>query len=255
MSRHIANLINRLLAPFGVMLIPRWEMTVLKQKSPRLDFFLKLAQKSFRPKHIIDVGANLGNWSRDAHQIFHESAFTLIEPQIEMRPYLDKVCAEIKNAHWILAGAGELEGELALTIGSRHDSSSFAVSEEAAFRENRERRIVPVVTLDAVCSKSPYQFPDMVKIDAEGLDLAVMRGARKLIGVTELFFLEVPLLEVPLHSVGQQQTFHSMLEFMKENGYEPYDFTEFIPATTSDHTLGAVEIAFAKRDGVLRSSL
>jgi hypothetical protein len=63
-----------------------------------------------------------------------------------------------------------------------------------------------------------------------------------------LFFLEVPLVAGP-----SDQSFHSIVSFMRENGYEPYDFTEFIRDPV-DGTLGAVEIAFAKRDGYLRST-
>jgi hypothetical protein len=88
----------------------------------------------------------------------------------------------------------------------------------------------------------------MAKIDAEGFDLEVMRGSQKLLGVTEIFFLEVPLFD----SWTSGQSFHSMLAFMHEHCYELYEFTGWI-RRPHDEALYLVEIAFAKGSGVLRA--
>jgi FkbM family methyltransferase len=248
MGRLLANTMNRVFSLFGARLVPEWEIKALKAHNPRMDFLLRLARRGFKPTHIIDVGANLGSWTRDAHQVFPDCAFTLIEPQIELKPLLDPLCARLKNSRWIMAGAGETNGELAFTIGKQLDGSSFSVTEEQAKTEGRERRVVPVVTLDSVCEKLVPPAPEIVKIDAEGFELSVMRGARRLIGMTELFFLEVPFL-----GSEPDDSFLGMVSFMHENGYEPYDITEYIRSAGSEN-LGAVEMAFAKRDGVLRSA-
>ena len=173
--------------------------------------------------------------------------FTLIEPQAEMKPYLDQFCSEVKNARWLLAGAGAAVGELPITIRADDDAaSSFAISEEWAKSKGLEQRVVPIVTLDSICEESTQPIPEIVKIDAEGLDLAVMRGSQKLIGVTELFFIEASLFGYP--------NFHTIITFMREHGYEPYDFTD-LNRRPYDGTLGLVEFAFAKRTGAFRDYL
>ncbi len=73
-----------------------------------------------------------------------------------------------------------------------------------------------------------------------------MRGARNLIGKTEIFFLEIPLFDY-----WPNQSFHIITDFMKENGYEPYDFTD-LNRRPSDGALALMEVAFAKRKGELR---
>jgi FkbM family methyltransferase len=252
MKRTLARLINRPLSFLGARIVKVREEEDLRDPGEpsgsalRLRLFRQIAKKGLRPAHIIDVGANSGGWSRDAHQVFSDCAYTLIEPQVEMKPSLDGFCSEVENARWILAGAGAANGELALTIAPQPDGSSFAFSEASAAEQGLERRIVPIVTLDSVCEGSALPPPTIVKIDAEGLDLEVMLGAQTLIGVAELFFLELPLFDT-----WPNQTFHSMIAFMRERGYEPYDITD-LNHRPSDGALGLIEVAFAKKAGILR---
>jgi FkbM family methyltransferase len=252
MKRFLAQLINRPLSVIGARIVSvregvdHGEPAQPSASALRLRLFRQIARKGLRPAHIIDVGAHQAGWSRDAHQVFPDSAYTLIEPQAEMEPYLYGFCSEVKNARWILAGAGAANGELALTVAHDDDSSSFAIPEATARERGLERRIVPIVTLDAVCEGSTLPPPTIVKIDAEGLDVDVMLGAQTLIGVTELFFLELPLFDS-----WPNQSFHSIIAFMRERGYEPYDFTD-LNHRPSDGALGLIEVAFAKRAGILR---
>jgi hypothetical protein len=73
-----------------------------------------------------------------------------------------------------------------------------------------------------------------------------MLGAQTLIGVTELFFLELPLFDA-----WPTQSFHSIIAFMRGRGYEPYDITD-LNHRPSDGALALMEVAFAKTVGILR---
>lgn len=253
MKTFIARMINRALSPLGARIVATNsqlgnefnETGNPSARSLRLRLFKQLARKGFSPAHILDVGAHKAEWSRDAHKIFAESAFTLIEPQIEMKPYLDQFCSEA-NARWILAGAGAAKGELLFTIAPRSDSSSFTYSEADAVEQGLEQRVVPVVTLDAICEESALPVPEIVKIDAEGFDLKVMVGAQKLLGAAELFFVEVPLFDF-----WPDQSFQTITAFMRAHDYEPYDVTD-LNRRPGDGTLAMMELAFAKKAGVLR---
>jgi hypothetical protein len=80
------------------------------------------------------------------------------------------------------------------------------------------------------------------------METEIMKGASSLIGVTEMFLLEVAIFD-PWPGAA---TFPEIIKVMDEYGYVPYDFTEFI-FRPRDGAVGLVEIAFAKKDGVLRS--
>jgi FkbM family methyltransferase len=174
----------------------------------------------------------------------------LVEPQIEMRPHLEAFCAENPKARWIQAGAGPCEGELAFTVRPDTVSSSFMETDDDAMRFNWERRTVQLVTLDSLCQQVVRGIPEMVKLDAEGFEREIMKGAGSLIGKTELFFLEAALF-APRQGAPD---FVETIQLMADYGYVPYDFTEF-GFRPYDQALGLCEIAFARRHGVLRSYL
>lgn len=254
-KKYIKAFVNSCLAPFGAVVVPEMELARNKNRQGdpsaqdlRLRLFRQLSKKGLKPKHIIDVGAHKAGWSWDAYQIFPDCSFTLIEPQIEMKPYLDKFCSSSKKSRWILAGAGATEEELPFTIAKNSDGSSFTISDEKASTEGLERRILKVIPLDKIHEQFNLPIPEIVKIDAEGLDIDVVIGAQKLLGQTEIFFLELPLL-----GTWANQSFHTIIEFMKNHGYEPFDITD-LNRRPSDNTLALMEMAFIKKDSALRLS-
>ncbi len=48
--------------------------------------FTNLKAAGFSPKHIVDVGANHGTWTREALKHFPDAYYTLIEPQNWLKP-------------------------------------------------------------------------------------------------------------------------------------------------------------------------
>jgi FkbM family methyltransferase len=214
-------------------------------KGDLIAFFYQLAARGFFPRHIIDVGANQGKWSRKAHSVFPDCTFTLIEPQREMQPKLETFCRRVPGSRWICAGAGSEPGELTLTVNPDTVSTSFTVSEQEARECAFERRVVPIVTLDEVVREGHGRIPDLVKIDAEGFEPLVMHGARSLIGKTEVFLLEACLKPPPPH----WPTTLELLTMMDEYGYDLFDITTL---QRHEGELALAEIAFVRRGGCLR---
>ncbi len=216
-------------------------------KGDLLSFFINLSDQGFQPRHIIDVGANKGKWSRKAHKIFPDCQFTLVEPQIEMKPFLDKFCQQASGSQWINAGVGDQRGELPFTVVPDTVSSSFTPSSDDAAARGYERRNVPIVTLDHLVTNVIHTVPDLVKIDAEGFECKIMQGARELIGKTEVFLLELALIDPP----PGWSSFSEIVTAMEDYGYAPYEFTTF-GKMRGDTASRLCEIAFARRHGILR---
>jgi hypothetical protein len=76
-----------------------------------------------------------------------------------------------------------------------------------------------------------------------------LSGGNKLFGITELFVIETALFPF---MVGQPTT-REIVSFMADRGCELYDVTEFL-RRPYDGALRQVDLAFAKRNGFLRST-
>jgi FkbM family methyltransferase len=184
-------------------------------------FFALLKERGFAPKHIMDVGANHGYWTRAALKYFPHAYYTLVEPQDHLRTHVQDLLDRDGKVRWIGAGAGDKPGTLPFTIWSRDDSSNFYTTPEAAKAAGMRQIEVPVTTLNEIVRTSGAPFPDMVKIDAEGFDLRVLAGASELVGKTDIFLLEAIIWEQ-----GFENTLGNVIQTMAHAGYRILDLTD-----------------------------
>jgi len=210
-------------------------------------FYGVLKSAGFEPGHIVDVGANHGTWTREALQYFPNCRFTLLEPQAQMRASVEDLLHHNSVITFHAVGAGKAKGTFNFTIVDRDDSCSFAYTKEEADNNNFQQIEVPVVTLNEFIVEQQLPVPDIIKIDAEGLDLDVLEGASDFLSKTEIFMVEAGI-------VNKQFTnsFLKVINFMDENGYRLFDITDlnrpFNPAV-----LWLTELVFVKKTGMLDS--
>ncbi|MEZ4781125.1 MAG: FkbM family methyltransferase [Flavobacteriaceae bacterium] len=95
-------------------------------------------------------------------------------------------------------------------------------------------------------SKSDFPFPDMVKIDAEGLDIEVLKGANNLFGKTEIFLVEVAVVNKNL-----KNTCLEVIKFMELNGYTLFDITDL--NRPFGNCLWLMELVFVLKNGVVNT--
>jgi FkbM family methyltransferase len=207
-------------------------------------FFSFLKECGFRPAHIIDVGANHGNWTRTALRFFPDARYTLVEPQDFLRQHVQDLVDSGYKIRWITAGAGDVAGQLAFTLANRDDSSTFVLTESEAKSAGLRQVLVNVKTLNEIV-KSERLPADMVKIDAEGLDLRVLAGASELFGQTEIF-----LVEVNIHDRPRENSLESTLKFMSEKGYHLLEITD-LNRSPKYGLLWLCEMAFLRNDSKL----
>lgn len=206
-------------------------------------FFGLLQDLGCQPRHIVDVGANRGTWTQLTLRYFPDACYTLIEPQAQLIPFLENLQRGNAKIRFYHAGAGKTQGNLLLSVADSDDSSTFRLTPEQAQRYGYPQVEVPVVTLNELLAKDDFPTPDLIKIDAEGLDLEVLEGASQFLGNTEIFMVEA--------AVGNPNFANTLLEvvhYMDVNGYRLFDITD-LNRPYQPQVLWLTELAFIKKGG------
>lgn len=127
---------------------------------------------------FVDVGANIGVYTAWASRcVGAEGSVIAIEPVPATREHLEHVVAlnSIGNVRVVPKALGAGSGTVNLWVVSHASGLSSAI---APVNESSARTVVvPLSTLDDELSTAGAAPPALVKIDVEGYEMAVLRGA------------------------------------------------------------------------------
>lgn len=208
-----------------------------------------LKDAGLEPQHIVDVGANHGGWTRQALVMFPKARITMLEPQGWLQPKFQDLLDKNPLVRFFPIGAGKSKGSFLFTLAKRDDSSTFRLSTEEAKARGLEQKEIPVLTLNELISANGLPIPDLVKIDAEGLDLDVLEGASELMGRTEVFLVEAGIM-----NKGFTNNLLDVVRYMDGKGYRLFDITD-LNRPWKKRVLWLVELAFVRKGGKLDSTV
>jgi FkbM family methyltransferase len=141
------------------------------------------------PHTIFDVGVASGTpWLYDA---FPNAYFVLVEPVRENIPRMQAILRGVTGTY-VLAAAGSRHGTASINIEPerRGMTSLLERTDMTASGSQLEPRDVPVVTLDSIARGQGVRPPFGLKIDTEGFELEVIRGAREVLMKTDFVIAE-----------------------------------------------------------------
>jgi FkbM family methyltransferase len=246
MKQLMKNTVKKILHPL-ILRLGYHENLIEKNENLLENLYIQLKQLGFIPQHIVDVGANHGNWTRTALRHFPDAYYTLLEPQEWLKDSITDLLDKNKKISFNGVGVGSKKGSFKFTLVNRDDSSSFRFTDEEAKKHGLSQIEVPVVTLNEFIGQLNIPTPAIIKIDAEGLDLDVLEGASDFFGKTELFLVEAG---VGLKDI--KNSFLNVVNFMDKNGYRLFDITD-LNRPFEPSILWLTELAFIKKGGQLDS--
>lgn len=154
-----------------------------------------LRTQGIYPKTVIDVGANVGQFAVATAKIFSGVSVHSFEPNPECVSALQKNIASLPNVLVYPLALGEAEGEVSFHVNSHSHSSSIlplAKSHLMAFPDAREVNMIQVklCTLDKVFADIELSSPVMLKLDVQGYEAQVLRGATETLKRIDYVVLE-----------------------------------------------------------------
>lgn len=208
--------------------------------APMMEYgLLELSRRGFRPTTVVDVGAFKGDWSRMAKAIWPEASLIMVEPNstAEVRK-----CAADLSATLVQDLLGSEDG--VFVPFNVMGSGSSVLNERSGVPRKTETRVTK--TLDSAVGS--IVTPGMLKIDAQGYELEILRGGLNLMRKCEIVLLEVSTIEI---NAGAP-LLHEVVAFMAGHGYHACDILE-IHRRPLDRAMNQVDILFARRDSALFS--
>jgi FkbM family methyltransferase len=143
-------------------------------------FLNRLRRSGFRARVIYDVGASTGVWSETVLGIFPGARFHLFEPLASHSVFAAELEARLERVPQLVLHAialGDTDGEE--TIAVAEDGFGSSLNDRGDLPLIRERRSVPVRRLDSYVRERSLEPPDIVKIDTQGFEAAVLRGGQE----------------------------------------------------------------------------
>ena len=198
-----------------------------------------LARIDFRPGGIVDVGANVGAWAREAASIFPGCPIHMIEGQTSLEPQLKATGFPYTLT---LVGPENVDAAPFYMAGT----GSSLLPEVTGFE--KERVELPVRKLDDLEPIQSLPAPLLLKLDVQGYELKVLAGAAETLRRTEVLLAEVSLLE---YNKGSP-LMHEVISWLANREFLPYDICGGL-RRSSDKALFQTDMIFVRRDSELRA--
>jgi FkbM family methyltransferase len=160
------------------------------RRPPRgADIFADIANDlpRLRVQTIFDVGANLGQSAAEYLRAYPHADIHCFEPVADTAAKLAARFGNRVRVHRIALSSSDGEGKMSLE-GS---SDTFRLVGATSADDSGETEAVPVQTLDSFCRAQAIDHISYLKIDTEGADLEVLRGASGMLKAGRIDLVQV----------------------------------------------------------------
>jgi FkbM family methyltransferase len=210
---HTLRSLNRKLVPIHVF------------GSHAIDDIVSLLRPIKGTLSVMDVGANVGCFSKEMVQAAPNSVVHAFEPFPAAYDQLQTLAQSVEGR--IVPHGNAMSNEVGtsvLFLNSADVTNSLLPNADSASEYQPDNFAVPTgsleVSLDTVdrfCQNQNISLLHLLKIDTQGADLRVLQGASRMIENGQVCLVLVEALFVPLYS--GQCWFHEIQHWMHERGF------------------------------------
>lgn len=175
-------------------------------------------------KIVFDVGANVGQTAREVIRHFPDSKVYSFEP-------FPATYSELKSSMDDFDNFLPINSALGVTVGQaeiieKHSSTKNTLLVERERTSNHESKVlkIEIDTIDNFCSQHNIEQIDILKIDTEGFEMPVLRGAVKMLQERNIQFI-LAECEFEERSGGDPHgDFAEILDYLKSFNFSVISF-------------------------------
>jgi FkbM family methyltransferase len=190
-----------------------------------------------------DVGANVGTWTQLCRALVPDSIIVAFEPMEEHLSGFHQNTKGLECVRLLPVALGAVEEVRTFHPASFSDASGFLPLNQEGKQlwkiQNEAPREFKIQTLDNVIIQESLPPPDLIKLDVQGFELEVLKGAG--VALTKARWV---LSEVSFKSFYEGQVLFSELAgFMSTKGFEVFSFGHSMRPALE---LNQVDVLFAR---------
>lgn len=170
---------------------------------------------------VLDIGVAHG--TPELYKAFNKSNLVLIEPLERYEPSIEKIEKKYK-AKWIKSAAGSENTFIDIIVDDQQPSmSSFHQKDMASSSGDVYKEKIPVKKLDTIVEENKLKGPFIIKIDTEGHEIEVLKGAKETLKNCCMIIAEVSVA----NRFKGGYKFSEFIKEMSSHGFELLDVLSF----------------------------
>lgn len=165
---------------------------------------------------LFDVGANTGQYTLMLHDLFPTASIHAFEPNPASYAELQKRAGSIEGVRCIPKAVGQTSGTAAIYTyrhqpESQHASMLPEVMTELQHTPDALRFDVEVLELDGYCCENNIDRIHFLKVDTEGYELDVFRGAARLLADEKIDIIQFEFNEMNVYAKAFLHDFYNLM--------------------------------------------
>lgn len=174
-----------------------------------------LIDSGFSPNTIIDIGVQ--HKTAELISQFPGKKHILIEPVEEFKHAIRENYKSVDHEH-LLVAAGDFDGKTTLhtrnIMGDESNITHATINQNSPLTWDKSREI-DVRKLDTLIRDGNYELPFLLKIDVDGMEMAVLNGA-----VESLKQIDCVIIEASLATISAK------VQFLRSSGFILWDIVD-----------------------------
>ena len=204
------------------------------------------ALRPLRPRTVVDIGANIGQFSALALELFPAARIVAFEPLPGPAARFQHFFAPFERVKLVRSAVGPRAERASMFVSKRVDSSSLLPISELQSTifpgtEVASKASVEVAPLDHLLRREEIASPALLKIDVQGAELAVLQGAVALLDLFDHVYVECSHLKL----YEGQPVEREIVAFLEGHGFRLTG--RYNPVHHPEHGLVQEDCLFTRR--------